>query len=119
MAVYNYEARNLDGTPIKNKMEAQTRDEVVASLRQRGYYPISVTEEGTGLNKEVNIDFLDKITLKDLSLFSRQFSFVLQAGMSMLKALELTIEQVEKKKLKDILRRTYQMVQKGRSLSDA
>ncbi|MGL5086040.1 MAG: type II secretion system F family protein [Clostridium sp.] len=119
MAVYNYEARNLDGTPIKNKMEAQSRDEVVASLRQRGYYPISVTQEGTGLNKNVEISILSRVSLKDISMFCRQFSFIIQSGTPMLRALELSMEQSENVKLKDILKRAYNQVQKGRALSDA
>lgn len=119
MPVFLYEAKNLEGKPIKNKMEAQTKEEVIISLRQRGYFPLSVVAEGTGLQKEITIDFLDKVTLKDLSLFCRQFSFVILSGMPMLKAIELSMEQCEKKKLKDVLRRTYQQVQKGRSLSEA
>lgn len=119
MAVYNYEARNLDGTPIKNKMEAQNREEVVASLRQRGYYPISVTEEGTGLNKEIDIAILNRVSLKDISMFCRQFAFIIQSGIPMLRAIELSMEQSENTKLKGILKRSYNQVQKGRSLSDA
>lgn len=119
MAVYNYEARNLDGTPIKNKMEAQNREEVVASLRQRGYYPISVTQEGTGLNKDIDIAILSRVSLKDISMFCRQFAFIIQSGTPMLRALELSMEQSENNKLKDIFKRAYNQVQKGRALSDA
>lgn len=119
MPVFNYEAKNIDGNVIKNKMEAQTKEEVIASLRQRGYYPTSVTGEGTGLNANVEISFLTKVTLKDISMFCRQFAFIIQSGTPMLRAIELTMEQSENIKMKDILRRTYAQVQKGRALSDA
>lgn len=119
MPVFNYEAKNKDGSVIKNKMEAQTKDEVITSLRQRGYYPTSVTGEGTGLNANVEISFLNKVSLKDISMFCRQFAFIMQSGTPMLRAIELTMEQSENTKMKDILKRTYAQVQKGRALSDA
>lgn len=119
MPIFTYEARNLQGTIIKNKMEANSKEEVILNLRQRDYFPITIHEEGTGLNKEINIGFLDKIKLKDLSLFARQFAFIIQSGTPMLRALELSMEQMENKKLKEILKRTNSQVQKGRALSEA
>lgn len=119
MTVFNYEAKNIGGNIIKNKMEAQSREEVISSLRQRGYYPVSVVKEGTGLNKDVNIEFLNRVTLKDISMFCRQFAFIIQSGTPMLRAIELAMEQSESKKLKDILKRTYSQVRKGRALSHA
>lgn len=119
MPVFTYEAKNIKGQVIKNKIEAHTKEDVIVSLRGRGYFPISVQQEGTGLNKEINIDFLDKIELKDISMFCRQFSFALQSGTNMLRCLEISIEQCENKKLKAVLKRVRQQVEKGRSLSEA
>lgn len=119
MPVFLYEAKSIDGTTIKNKMDAQAKEEVIASLRQRGYYPIAVKEEGTGMNSDIEIDMLNKVKLKDLSMFCRQFSFILQSGTPMLKALELASEQCDNKKLKSILNRSYKKVEKGRSLSES
>lgn len=119
MPVFLYEAKSIDGTTIKNKMDAQTKEEVFASLRQRGYYPTIVREEGTGMNQEIDLEMFNKVKLKDLSMFCRQFAFVLQSGTPMLKALELSAEQCDNKRLKDILKRTYKKVEKGRALSEA
>lgn len=119
MPVFLYEAKSIDGTTIKNKMDAQAKEEVIASLRQRGYYPIAVKEEGTGMNSDIELDMFNKVKLKDLSMFCRQFAFILQSGTPMLKALELAGEQCDSKKLKDILIRCYKKVEKGRSLSES
>ena len=119
MPVFLYEAKSVDGTTIKNKMDAQTREEVFASLRQRGYYPTIVKEEGTGLNADVDLAMFEKVKLKDLALFCRQFAFILQAGLPMLKAIQLSSEQCESAKLKEILGRVYKKVEKGRALSDS
>nr|WP_274380446.1 type II secretion system F family protein [Clostridium chrysemydis] len=61
----------------------------------------------------------NKVTLKDLSLFCRQFAFVIQSGTPMLRAVELSMQQTEKKKMKEILGRVHEKIQRGRSFSDS
>ncbi|WP_338626894.1 type II secretion system F family protein [Clostridium baratii] len=117
MAIYKYEARNVEGVAISGTLEAQAKSEVVNSLRQRGYFPTKIYIEDK--SKDINIELFNKVTLKDLSLFCRQFAFVVQSGTPMLRAVELSMQQTENKKLKEILGRVHDQVQKGRSLSDA
>lgn len=118
MANFKYVAVNSNNVSIQGAMESHSRQEVVNSLRERGYYPIEITEE-SALNKDVELSFLNRVTLKDLSMFCRQFGFAMQAGTPMLRALELSIAQSDNKALKDILKRVREQVQKGRLLSDA
>ncbi|WP_338630912.1 type II secretion system F family protein [Clostridium baratii] len=118
MAVFKYVAINNENVTIKGNLEANSKKDVVKSLRERGYYPIELVQEGIG-SKEIEINLFNKITLKDLSLFCRQFSFTLEAGTPMVRALELSIAQCHKKKLKEVLVRTKEHVQRGRSLADA
>ncbi|MGL5150626.1 MAG: type II secretion system F family protein, partial [Clostridium sp.] len=118
MANFKYVAVNSNNVSIQGAMESHSRQEVVNSLRERGYYPIEITEE-SALNKDVELSFLNRVTLKDLSMFCRQFGFAMQAGTPMLRALELSITQSDNKALKDILKRVREQVQKGRLLSDA
>lgn len=118
MAVFKYVAINNENITIKGSLEANSKKDVVKSLRERGYYPTELVQEGIG-SKEIEINLFNKITLKDLSLFCRQFSFTLEAGTPMVRALELSIAQCHKKKLKEVLGRTKDHVQRGRSLADA
>lgn len=118
MAVFKYVAINNENITIKGSLEANSKKDVVKSLRERGYYPTELVQEGIG-SKEIEINLFNKITLKDLSLFCRQFSFTLEAGTPMVRALELSIAQCHKKKLKEVLVRTKDHVQRGRSLADA
>ena len=113
-----YVAINNENITIKGSLEANSKKDVVKSLRERGYYPTELVQEGIG-SKEIEINLFNKITLKDLSLFCRQFSFTLEAGTPMVRALELSIAQCHKKKLKEVLVRTKDHVQRGRSLADA
>lgn len=117
MAVFKYEARNLEGAVIKGSLEATNKNEVIENLRQRQYFPLKIEVENK--SRDVDLDFLNKITAKDLSLFCRQFGFILEAGTPILRGLELSIQQCDNKKLKLILKRVHDQVQRGRSLSDA
>lgn len=116
MAIFNYEARNLEGNKIKGSMEAISREDVVQSLRGREYYPISI--ELFVDKSALNIELFNKITTKDLSIFCRQFSFVLGSGTPIIRCLEICIEQSSNKKLKEVLIRSKEQIQRGRSLSD-
>lgn len=118
MGVFKYQAKNLDGNLISGKLEASGRSEVVQSLRERMYYPMIIEEESTSIMHQ-DIQFVGKVTLKELSNFCRQFAFAIQSGTPILRAIELTMEQCEGKKLKGVLKRTHAQVQRGRPLSDA
>ena len=115
MSIFRYSAVNDSNHTISGSMEANSSKEVVTSLRERGYYITDIKEE-SALNKDVDLNFLKKITLKDLALFSRQFAFTLQSGMPMLRCIELCIEQTENKVLQDVLRRAKEEVKRGRAL---
>lgn len=118
MAVFKYTARNDKNHVISGTMEATSRQDVVKNLRQRGYFPTDIEEE-SALNKNIEFDFMKKLSLKQLALFSRQFAFTLQSGTPMLRCIELCMAQTESKLLKDILRRVKEEVKRGRLLSDA
>ena len=109
MAIYNYEARNLQGNKIKGSMEAISRDDVIQSLRGREYYPISVEEFVD--RSALNIELFNKITTKDLSIFCRQFAFVLGSGTPIIRCLEICIEQSSNKKMREVLIRSKEQIQ--------
>lgn len=117
MPSYQYEARTIDGNIIKGKMEADNENLVRSSLRERDYYPKSIKL----LNKsiEINISEYRRVPLQSISIFCRQFSFTVSAGMNILRAIDVVGEQTENKKLRNILREVRNDIEKGSSLSDA
>lgn len=115
MIIYKYEARNVEGVAISGTLEAQAKSEVVNSPRQRWYFPTKIFVEDK--SKDINIELFNKVTLKDLSLFCRQFAFVVQSGTPMLRAVELSMQQTENKKLKEILGRVYDQVEKRKKFN--
>lgn len=118
MGVFRYQAKNLEGNLIDGKLEANNRSDVVQNLRERRYYPITIEEESTSIMHQ-DIELFSKVTLKELSNFCRQFAFAIQSGTPILRAIELTMEQCEGNKLKEVLKRAHAQVQRGRPLSEA
>lgn len=117
MPLYEYEARNSAGTVIKGVMDASDKEGVMASLRGKSYFPVTIKAQ----NKfgEINLSGLKKVKLKDISIFCRQFAVMQSAGLSILRVLEILKQQTENKKLQKDIAEIYEEVQKGKSVSDA
>ncbi|QOX63041.1 type II secretion system F family protein [Anoxybacterium hadale] len=117
MPIYEYEAKTLKGMSLKGKLEAVSEAAAADALREKGYYPIRLRPFKASSN--IELSKLQRVTLKDIAIFCRQFSVVINAGISVLRSLEIVKEQTENKRLKDVLDEVFSDVQKGRSLSDS
>lgn len=113
--VFNYEAKTYEGKIVKGKMEAESEGGVMTSLRNQNYFPVKISRHNA-LN--TSVDF-SRVSIKDISIFCRQFSVVITAGISILRALEIVKQQTDNKKLSRILGEVFEDVQKGKTLSAA
>ena len=120
METFSYKAVNASGKDVKGTVDAESRDEAIAKIKDQGYTPMSVGKQGA-LDKDISISFLSarKIPARDMSVFCRQFASILKAGVSVINALEMLSEQTENKKLKAAIERTQDSVEKGETLSDS
>jgi len=117
MAVFEYQAKSISGDLIKDKIDAADKDTVKATLIGRGYYPVYIKNYKKGLN--IDLADMKKVSIKDIAIFCRQFSFVISSGIPILRAIEIAKGQCDNKKLKGILHQVYEDVQIGRSFSEA
>ena len=115
---FNYTAIDAGGKQKKGTIEAASLDAARANLKNQGLTPITV-EKPNALNKELNINIGGKVKAKDLAVFCKQFSAVLNAGVTIISALEMMSEQLENKTLKRALQEAQSYVQKGGTLADA
>lgn len=120
METFSYKAVDASGKNVKGAVEAESRDEAVRKIKEQGLTPVSIGKQGA-LDKDVNVSFLGKkkIPARDMSVFCRQFSSILKAGVSVINALEMLSEQTENKKLQEAIKRTQDSVEKGETLSDS
>lgn len=113
MAIYKYKAITERGDVIKGFKEADSEDDVIRMLKKTEYYPISVEKE-TQLKW-----FTRKVSKRDLAIFCRQFSAMLNAGISIVNSLEVLEHQIENRKLIKAIHIVNQDVHKGKPISSA
>lgn len=116
MANFKYSAMTKDGKTKKGKIEAVDKQGALATLKESGYYPLSVTEE-SALKKDITLG--NPVKVKDITIFCQQFEAILTAGISVMEALELLKEQTENKFLRNLIAQIYTAVETGDSLSGA
>ncbi len=120
-ATYAYQVRDQQGKLVSGELEADNQAAVADRLRQMGYAPISIEQKDDGaLQRELRIPgFGNKVKLKDLAIFSRQFATMINSGLSLLRALTILEEQSESERLSEILGVVRADVEAGRSLSES
>ena len=116
---YSYKVRDTRGKFVEGKVEAASEAAVADKLRAMGYVPLEVRAANAGMQREVSFGRKKRVKLKDLSVFARQFATMIDAGLTMLRALTIMSEQVEKPELRRVLRQVKQDLEAGMSLSSA
>jgi type IV pilus assembly protein PilC len=118
---FSYKVRDKAGKLVEGQLEAENAQLVVSKLRSMGYVPIEIEQQGGGgFGRELKIPFLsDRINLKDVSVFSRQFATMINSGLSMLRSLYILAEQTESKPLAAVVNQVRLDVERGASLSAA
>lgn len=115
MAVYNYKAMDRNGKSKKGTVEAASEDKAKERLKSEGFIIQEIKEHGAATGKKRG----KKVKDKDLAVFCKQFNSVLNAGVTIITALEMMAEQMDNKTLQVALRETQSYVQKGGTLADA
>ncbi|QEK13612.1 type II secretion system F family protein [Crassaminicella thermophila] len=87
-------------------------------LRQKKYYPVSISQVVEGKNI-FDFSILSRINTKDIAVFCRQFYTMLNAGVPILQCLNVLSIQSENKKLKKVIRSVQVDIQKGATFSNA
>ena len=120
-STFVYKVRDPGGKVLEGRLEADSAELVVDKLRQMGYTPISVDERSESkFTADIKIPGLsNRVSLKDVAILSRQFATMIDAGLSILRALAILAEQTENQELGRILGEVRLDVERGASLSVA
>lgn len=120
---YSYTGRDSSGKMVKGRVDAAGEASVVSRLRTMGIAPVSIQQVtgGTGLNRDISLGglFDKKVTIKDLSVMSRQLATMIGAGLPLLKSLTILADQSENPKLASTLDEVRGAVEEGSTFSDS
>ena len=141
MPKFNYVALDSRGTESAGVIEAANSNDAIGQLRQAGYFPTSVVEEGKGgarksaakkttvkpaagvgtAKKSANIELFKKETVKSktLMIFTRQLATLIDAGLPLLRGLTVLGKQEKDPVLKRTINQLADSVQGGNTFSES
>ena len=116
MPAYVWKGKTRDGKAVSGERVADNKDAVMALLRRDQILVSSVKEKG----KELAVPKLGgSVPAKDLAIFTRQFSVMIDAGLPLVQCLEILAGQQENKFFQKVLTNTRGQVEGGATLSAA
>lgn len=119
MPIYVYKARGSGGI-VTDRMDAESERAVALKLRSQQMFLISAELEKKGFNIHFPLSFKKKpkASVKELSIFSRQFATMINAGIPILQSLTIIADQIESKGLKEVVKKIKDDIGNGSTLSD-
>ncbi len=114
MPQFTYTARAVNGELKQATIEAPNRDEVIKQLRQQKLNVIKI-DEGPAQKKKR----MGSIKMRDIVIFTRQFSTMINSGLPLVQALDILATQSENPALKDVTRQVVFDVESGNTVADA
>jgi type IV pilus assembly protein PilC len=115
MPSFTYTARALNGDLKTATIDAANRDDVVAQLRKQRLNVVKIDETKVATKKKSG----GKISMRDIVIFTRQFSTMINAGLPLVQALDILAKQSENKALKDVTLAVVFDVESGHTVADA
>lgn len=118
MPVYMFKGRRYDtGGTVAGERFAMNKQALAATLRTENVLPVRIAEKGKQV--EFRLPGRSGVSAKDLALFTRQFSVMLDAGLPLVQGLGIMAEQQEKPVFRDALRQIREDVEGGSTLAEA
>src|SRR4051812_26168736 len=133
MPVYTFETMNSSGQEVKDEIEAQTSDEAIAKIRNKGFFPTKIKEKAqkkaakkkgaaaeslSGPTRKMPIS-IGGVPQKQLVAFTRQLSTLQDAGLPILRSLQILEQQQKPGLLKAVIGGVAPGVVGGGTLSGA
>jgi type IV pilus assembly protein PilC len=115
--VWKWTARNKAGEVRSGEMEAGDGGAVEARLRQMGLEPTKVKKKPREIH--LSIPGIGGVQLKDVLIFTRQFSVMIDAGLPLVQALEIIGTQADNPAFRKVLLQAKSRVEAGSTFADA
>jgi len=115
MAVYAYQGRSVAGVQ-RGEIEAPDRTAAVGELRKRAILVTQIAEKGGG---KTPVKRGSKVKDKDMAVFTRQFSTMIDAGLPLVQCLNILAEQSESRNLRGVTSNVARTVEQGSTLAES
>ena len=127
MPTFAYEAMNPAGQEVKDELEALSNEDALAKIRNLGYFPTRIREKGgakaksaaPGKKKKGRSFSFGRVKTKALTQVTRQLSTLQDAGLPILRSLNILEEQQKPGTLRTVLRSVAEDIEGGSTLSEA
>ena len=122
MSTFVYTALDPSGKTIKGRIEADNEQLVTSKLHEQSYHVVSVTEDKSKSAKSSQASFTPgkkKVKLANMVVFSRQFATMIDAGIGIVRCLDILEGQTRDPALKPVVGQCKKDVKGGLSLTDA
>ncbi len=121
MPTFSYVARDRTGREIKATRDAENQELLRRELRQQGYWVTKVEEQRGGApavaKRKGGMGLFKRVKLYDLAIFCRQFATMINAGVSLVRCLDVLEQQTASFTLKEVIRDIQTEVEGGATLS--
>src|ERR1700716_350488 len=113
MATFTYTARAFNGDLRTATIDASSRDDVISQLRKQRLSVVKIDQDAT---KKIG---KGSIKTRDVVIFTRQFSTMINSGLPLVQALTILAEQTDNKALAEVTRKVGFDVESGNTVADA
>ncbi len=122
MPTFQVKAKDKTGQQVEQTQEAASKEALIKSLRDQGLFPTQIKEQRVSKvakksGKSFSFSFGKRVGLKDLSIFCRQFATMINAGVSLVRCLDVLEQQTSNVGLREIIRDIQAEVEGGATLS--
>src|SRR5574341_1893886 len=116
MPTYSWKGKGKAGRMQEGVIAAESKETVVALLRKQQILVTAVTEKG----KEIAVPkFGGGVGQKEIAIFTRQFSVMIDAGLPLVQCLEILGSQQKNRVFQKVLFQVRQDVESGMTLADS
>ncbi len=119
MGTYKYSAMDANGRTVTGSLEADSFELVRSKLADLSYHVLSIKQSRGGVGFKEALNNMQRVKLRDLVMFSRQFATMIDAGLSVVKCLDILQKQTRNPKMKEITGEVKRDVAGGMSLTEA
>jgi type IV pilus assembly protein PilC len=117
MPNFSFKGRNRQGEAVSGERVADNRQSLALALRREQIFLLDAEEKKARSWK--NIEFGGAPTAKDVAVFTRQFSVMIDAGVPLVQCLQILGEQQENKKFMAAIQGVTKEVEEGSNLAGA